>query len=81
MASKPAMRRRQMYIKKDYQFNFITGAIIIIFQILMISYIFYITLIINIRSKKNEDYIAIFLNTFVFSIPIILSKKKGFLNG
>jgi len=57
----------------NYKFNFITGTITIVFQILTVSYYLYIAIIINIRSKKKEDTWSILLNGIIFSIPIILN--------
>jgi len=57
----------------NYNLNVITGTITVIFQILNASYFLYITIIINIRSKKNEDTLSILLNAIIFSIPIILN--------
>ena len=57
----------------NYNFNFISGAIIVFFQILVISYFLYIAIIINIRSKNKEETLPILLNAIIFSIPIILN--------
>jgi len=57
----------------NYYFNFITGAIMIVFQILIISYYLYIAIIINIRSKKKEETLPVLLNAIIFSIPITLN--------
>jgi len=57
----------------NYYFNFITGAITIVFQILIIIYYLYIALIINIRSRNKEDALALFMNSIIFSIPITLN--------
>ncbi len=57
----------------NYYFNFITGAITIFFQILIIIYYLYIALIINIRSRNKEDALALFMNSIIFSLPITLN--------
>jgi len=57
----------------NYNFNFISGVIIIFFQILVISHFLYIAIIINIPSNKKEETLPILLNAIVFSIPIILN--------
>ncbi len=57
----------------NYFFNFITGVIIIFFQILVISHFLYIAIIINIQSKKKEETLPILINAIIFSIPILLN--------
>ncbi len=57
----------------NFRFNFITGAIIILFQSLITSYYLYIASIINIRSKKKEESLPLILNTIVFTIPILMN--------
>lgn len=57
----------------NFHFNFITGAIIVIFQALITTYYLYIASIINIGSKKKEEALPIILNTIVFTIPILMN--------
>ncbi|MCK4383346.1 MAG: hypothetical protein KAW66_08650 [Candidatus Lokiarchaeota archaeon] len=57
----------------NYHFNFITGAITIVFQILIISHYLFIAIIINIRSKKKEETLPVILNAIIFSITITLN--------
>ena len=57
----------------NFRFNFITGAIIILFQSLITSYYFYIASLINIRSKKKEERLPLILNTIIFTIPILMN--------
>lgn len=57
----------------NYDFNYITATIIIIFQILVIFHFLYISIIINVQLKKKEDTLPLLLNAIVFSIPIILN--------
>ena len=57
----------------NYNFNLITGIIIIFFQILVISHFLYIAIIINIHSTKKVETLPIFLNAIIFSIPILLN--------
>lgn len=57
----------------NYFFNFITGTIIIFFQILVISHFLYIAIMLNIQSKKKEETLPILLNSIILSIPILLN--------
>ena len=57
----------------NFHFNFITGAIIVIFQALITTYYLYIASIINIGSKKKEEALPIILNTIIFTIPILMN--------
>lgn len=57
----------------NFRFNFITGAIIILFQSLITIYYLYIASLINIRSKKKEESLPLILNTIVFTIPILMN--------
>ncbi len=57
----------------NYYFNVTTGAIMIVFQLLNISYYLYIAIIINIRSKKKGETLPIYLNAIIFSITITLN--------
>ena len=57
----------------NYDFNYITATIIVIFQILVIFHFLYISIIINVQLKKKEDTLPLLLNAIVFSIPIILN--------
>lgn len=57
----------------NYIMNFATGSVTIVFQILVLFYYLYIAIIINIRSKKKEETLSLFLNAIIFSIPITLN--------
>ena len=57
----------------NFHFNFITAAIIVIFQALITTYYLYIASIINIGSKKKEEALPIILNTIIFTIPILMN--------
>ena len=57
----------------NFRFNFITGAIIILFQSLITSYYLYIASKINIRTKKKEESLPLILNTIIFTIPILMN--------
>jgi hypothetical protein len=57
----------------NFHFNFITAAIIVIFQALITTYYLYIASIINIGSKKKEETLPIILNTIIFTIPILMN--------
>jgi len=57
----------------NYIMNFSTGSIIIVFQILVLFYYLYIAIKLNIRSKKKEETLSLFLNVIIFSIPITLN--------
>jgi hypothetical protein len=57
----------------NYILNFATGSIINVFQILVLFYYLYIAIKINIRSKKKEETLSLFLNAIIFSIPITLN--------
>jgi hypothetical protein len=57
----------------NYSFNFVTGTIMIFFQIIAIFHYLSIAIIISIRSKKKEEVMPVFLNAIVLSIPVILN--------
>lgn len=57
----------------NYSFNLVIASISVVFQILIIFYYLYIAIIINIRSKKKEETLSLFLNVIIFSIPITLN--------
>ncbi|NVM44371.1 MAG: hypothetical protein HWN79_05590 [Candidatus Lokiarchaeota archaeon] len=56
-----------------YLFNFVTGVIIILFQILIISHYLYIAILINVRSKKKEETLPVLLTALIFSLLILLN--------
>ena len=57
----------------NYFFSFNLGAIMIFFQVLVISHYLYIAIIISMRSKKKDETLPVFLNAVILSIPIILN--------
>ncbi|MFX1503810.1 MAG: hypothetical protein ACFFDH_22805, partial [Promethearchaeota archaeon] len=56
-----------------YSYNFVAGVITILFQVLVIFHFLYITILINVRSKKREETLPLIMNAIIFSIPIILN--------
>lgn len=57
----------------NYFFSFNLGAIMIFFQVLVISHYLYIAIIMSMRSKKKDETLPVFLNAVILSIPIILN--------
>ena len=57
----------------NYYFNPITGTVIILFQIIVISHFLYIAITINIQSNKKEETLSMLINAIIFSIPILLN--------
>ncbi len=55
----------------NYHFSFLTGAIIIIFQVSITIYLVYISIYINLKSENPEEGLPLFLNTSIFTAPII----------
>ena len=55
----------------NYHFNFLTGAIIIIFQISITIYLVYISIYINLKSENPKESLPLFLNTSIFTAPTI----------
>ena len=55
----------------NYNFNFLTGTIIIIFQISITIYLVYISSYINLKSEIRKESLPLFLNTSIFTAPII----------
>lgn len=56
-----------------YSYNFVAGVITILFQVLVIFHFLYVTILINVRSKKKEETLPLIMNAIIFSIPIILN--------
>ncbi|MFX1586049.1 MAG: hypothetical protein ACFFDL_15995 [Promethearchaeota archaeon] len=54
-----------------YQFNFLTGAIVIIFQISITIYLIYISVYVYLKSEDPKESLPLFLNTSIFTAPII----------
>lgn len=57
----------------NYFYNFFTGAIIILFQILIISHYLYTTILINVRSKKKKETLPLLFTALIFSLLILLN--------
>lgn len=56
----------------NYNFNLFIGLIIITFQISIALYLLYISTIINIKTKNKIDSLPLFINTFIYAIPILM---------
>jgi hypothetical protein len=54
----------------SFQFSFFTAFIIITFQLMIISYYFYNSLTIFIKSKNKEETLPLVLNSFIYLLPI-----------
>jgi len=56
----------------NYHFKLFIGLTIITFQITIILYLLYISSIINIKTKNKIDSLPLFINTFIYAIPILM---------
>jgi len=56
----------------NFYFNIFTGLVIILFQISVTLYFIYISIIINIKSRNKEESLPLFINSLIFSIPMVM---------
>jgi len=56
----------------NFHFNLFSGLVIIIFQISVTLYFLYISMIINIKSKNKEESLPFFINSLIFTIPMVM---------
>ncbi len=56
----------------NYYFSFYASLIIITFQLLIASYLLYISFIIVFNSKNKAESWPLFINPFIFSLPIAM---------
>lgn len=52
-----------------FNFEFITGLIIILFQAMIIFYLIYISLRINLESKKKGESLPLVINSIIYALP------------
>jgi len=56
----------------NYSFNTVTGIIVALFQILLIIYFLYISIVVNINARNKQLTKGLFINTLFFGIHILM---------
>ncbi|MFX0058553.1 MAG: hypothetical protein ACFE85_00195 [Candidatus Hodarchaeota archaeon] len=56
----------------NYRFSLISGIIISSFQIVITFYFLYISSYVSSKSEKIEEILPLFINSLIFSIPIVM---------